>query len=95
MENESLSSEKQEDYDILITYVKRETAIADNDTIQYDVLLNLKSYTVTNKETFSLYNLMLKQFEKCPVKALHNCTPHVKVKNENLNLELHSGKEKT
>ncbi|MGN6712847.1 MAG: hypothetical protein ACTHKA_14600 [Anaerocolumna jejuensis] len=49
---------------ILITYVKRETGIADNDTIQYDVPLNLKSYTVTNIVIFCLDNLMLKQFEK-------------------------------
>ncbi|SHK37767.1 hypothetical protein SAMN02745136_02348 [Anaerocolumna jejuensis DSM 15929] len=59
MENESLTSEKQEDYDILITYVKRETGIADNDTIRYNVPLNLKSYTVTNKVIFCLDNLML------------------------------------
>lgn len=58
MENESLTSEKQEDYDILITCVKRETGIADNDTIQYDVLLNLKNYIVTNKVVFRLDNLM-------------------------------------
>ncbi len=66
-ESDSLSFEKLEDYDFLIAYVKRETGIADNDTIQYDIPLNLKSYTVTNTvnsfmENVSSY-LQLKNME--------------------------------
>jgi len=48
LENGSLLLEKQSDYESLCTYLKRETAIDEKDTIQYEFPLSLKNYNLTD-----------------------------------------------
>lgn len=48
LENGSLLLEKQSDYESLCTYLKRETAIDEKDTIQYEFPLSFKNYNLTD-----------------------------------------------
>ncbi|SHO52986.1 hypothetical protein [Anaerocolumna xylanovorans] len=49
LENDRLFGEKQNDYNFLSSCIKRETGIAENDTIQFNITLDHKNYTAASK----------------------------------------------
>lgn len=51
LENDSFSAQKQSDYDALSVYIKRETGIGERDTLQYELPLSMKNYTLSTKTT--------------------------------------------
>lgn len=49
LENEGVSAQDQDDYNILNSYIKRETGLSENNTIQYNIVLNHKSYIAASE----------------------------------------------
>ncbi len=48
-ENTRVSAQNQENYNLLNSYIKQETGLSESDTIQYNIVLNHKNYTVATE----------------------------------------------
>lgn len=66
-ENTRVSAQNQENNNLLNSYIKQETGLSENDTIQYNILLNHKNYIITTEINSFVQNtpsyLQLKNME--------------------------------